>query len=127
MFEAVGLLLPFITIPSQLKNKHILLLVDNEAFAKAWLRRVAKYNETMVIFIQALHLIEALLPCRVYVHYLKSCSTTPAKIVDQLSRESTTTEVTWKEINYITPTPIEGPIQDCYNIHLLIGNYLIHY
>jgi hypothetical protein len=52
VFEAIGLLLPFIAIPSQLQNRHILLLVDNEAFAKAWLRRVAKYNETMAIFVR---------------------------------------------------------------------------
>ncbi len=110
VFEAVGLLLPFMAIPSQLRNKHILLLVDNEAFAKAWLRRVAKYNETMAIFVQTLHLIEALLPCRIYIHYLKRCSTTPAKVVDQLSRESTTTKTTWQQIDYVTPTPVVGPL-----------------
>jgi hypothetical protein len=110
VFEAIGLLLPFIAIPSQLQNSHILLLVDNEAFAKAWLRRVAKYNETMAIFVQTLHLLEAMLPCRIYVHYLKRCSTKPARIVDQLSRTSTTTETTWKEINNITPNVVEGPL-----------------
>jgi hypothetical protein len=112
VFEAIGLLLPFIAIPSQLQNRHILLSVDNEAFAKAWLRRVAKYNETMAIFIQTLHLLEAMLPCRIYVHYLKRCSTTPARIVDQLSRTSTTTETTWREIDYITPAVIDGPLLD---------------
>jgi hypothetical protein len=110
VFEAIGLLLPFIGIPAQLQNRHILLSVDNEAFAKAWLRRVAKYNETMAIFVQTLHLLKAMLPCKIYVHYLKRCSTTPAKLVDQLSRSSTTTKRTWQPTNYITPTPIDGPI-----------------
>jgi hypothetical protein len=111
VFEAIGLLLPFIAIPSHLQHRHILLLVDNEAFVKAWLRRVAKYNETMAIFILTLHLLEALLPCRIYVHYMKRCSNTPAKVVDQLSRTSTTTKTTWNDIHNIIPSPIDGPLQ----------------
>ncbi len=112
VFEAIGLLLPFIATPSLLQHRHILLLVDNEAFTKAWQRRVAKHNETMAIFVQTLHLLEALLPCRIYVHYIKRCSTTPAKVVDQLSRTSTTTQKTWETIDNVSPSTIDGPLQD---------------
>jgi hypothetical protein len=85
LLETIGLLLPFISIPQHLLHRSILLLVDNEAVVYAWSRRMSPHSPLVSILIQALHLIEVALPCRIYVQHIPRCSTEPACLVDALS------------------------------------------
>jgi len=92
--EAVGLLLPFLSYPEFLECKHVLLQVDNTSLIYGWEKRYCKNDAETSLLIRTLHVIESLLCCKIYIKHVKRCSTPMAKLVDQLSRKSTTTSKT---------------------------------
>jgi hypothetical protein len=98
ILEAVGLLLQFVSIPKKLAGKEIVLEVDNLAVVFAWQNKYSKHDELTSILIQCLHVIEALLPCKIYVHHLPRCSTLPAMLADALTRKSTTTPTVFQNL-----------------------------
>jgi hypothetical protein len=91
VFEMIGLLIPFLSIPSQLVGHNVTLYVDNIACMFAWENRICKNDEFTSILVKCLHLIESLLPCRIYVEYIPRCSTYLSSLADRCSRISTTT------------------------------------
>jgi len=110
VFEGVGLLLPFLSIPKQLQHKNILLLVDNEPLVHGWVRRYTKRSFFTSILLQSLHLMEATLPCRIFILHQKRCSTIPATLVDKLSRSSTTDQTTRTAIRHLPNHQPSGPL-----------------
>ncbi len=110
VFEGVGLLLPFVCIPQLLKERNILLLVDNEPFVSSWQRRYAKKSKFTSILVQTLHILEATLPCRIFVQHRKRCSTTPATLVDKLSRASTTDQSALQATQHLHCYQPRGPL-----------------
>jgi len=88
--EVIGLLLPFLTIPNQLRGRHVVLQVDNAAVVRGWLTKSVKNDNTAAAFIRALHIIAAFLSCTVHVVQLPRRSTASAELADRLSRRSTT-------------------------------------
>ena len=112
VFEGVGLLLPFISQPQLLKNKFVILYVDNEPFVLAWQRRYAKKSIYTSILLQTLHILEATLPCRIFIEYQKRCSNDQAILVDKLSRLSTTDAGSLKAISHLHPFQPRGPLLD---------------
>jgi hypothetical protein len=110
LLESIGLLLPFLCIPQQLTGRHILLLVDNEAVVYAWTRRLSPHSEWVSIIIQTLHIMEAALPCRIYVQHVPRCSTGPATLADALSRETTTTPPQSAKIMHLPICEPQGPL-----------------
>jgi hypothetical protein len=111
-FESIGLLLPFLCIPEQLLNQNILLLVDNDALPQSWIRRMPRRNEHAAIVIRILHMLEAVLSCRIFIAYQRRCSTTAARLVDRLSRSSTSTEDDHRQIRNVTNHTPTGPVID---------------
>ena len=85
----VGLLLPIITLHKKLQYQEIVLYVDNEAITWSWPKRRMKNDPMASILIRTLHIMEAYIPCKIYVEHLTRRSNTAAKITDNLSRTST--------------------------------------
>ncbi len=110
VFAGIGLILPFVCIPHLLKERNILLLVDNEPFVSSWQRRYAKRSKFTSILVQTLHILEATLPCRIFVQHTKRCSTTPAKLVDKLSRTSTTDQMALEATQHLHCYQPQGPL-----------------
>jgi len=92
--EAVGLILPFISYPKDLVGKHIVLQVDNTSLIYGWDKRYCKNDPETSLLLRVLHVVEAFLPCKIYVKHVKRCSNTMSDLVDQLSRKSSTTDST---------------------------------
>ena len=90
--EAVGLILPFISYPKELMGKHILLQVDNTSLIYGWEKHYCKKDPETSLLLRVLHVIEAFLPCKIYVKHVYRCSNDMAKLVDSLSRKTTTTQ-----------------------------------
>jgi hypothetical protein len=115
ILETIGLLLPFISIPKSLAGNEIVLEVDNLAVVFAWQNKYSKNDELTSILIQCLHVLEALLPCKIYVQHLPRCSTTPAILADALTRKSTTTTAVLNQIQNIfilrKKSPLKGLIK----------------
>jgi hypothetical protein len=108
-FESVGLLLPFLCTPEKLVGKNVLLLVDNDALPQSWNRRMPRRNEHAAIVIRILHMLEAVLPCRIFIQYQRRCSTDEAKLVDRLSRASTTSQADYDRLNHLHVHTPKGP------------------
>jgi len=54
VLEGIGLLLPFLTVPKQLRGRYVLLYVDNSSLIYAWEKRYCKNNEEASILIRTL-------------------------------------------------------------------------
>jgi len=104
VYEMLGLLLPIVTIPGRLRHRHIILHVDNISIVWAWKKRHMKNDELASILIRALHILEAALPCRIYVHHLPRISTPAAAAADRLSRDSTATAADFRLLTHPNPT-----------------------
>jgi hypothetical protein len=59
---------------------------------------------------QALHLCEFILPCRIYVTYIPRCSTPQAMLADKLSRYCSTTEVDLQQLRHLDIYQPHGPL-----------------
>jgi NADH:ubiquinone oxidoreductase subunit K len=106
ILEVIGLLLPFVSIPKQLMHKEIVLEVDNLAVVFAWNKRYAKNDEILSIFIQTLHLIETVLPCKIYVHHVLRCSNPMSSLADALTRKATVPQnlhTKYREVKFHKP------------------------
>jgi len=90
--EAVGLLLPFLTEPMVMRGQHILLEVDNNSVCYAWEKKHGKTDYELTLLIRCLVIIEIFLECKIYVRHVKRRSNAVAELVDNLSREKTTSK-----------------------------------
>ncbi len=98
--EAVGLLLPFLTTPDELRGQHVLLEVDNTSVVYAWEKKHGKSDLELSLLIRCLLVIEAYLECKIYVKHVLRRSNLMSTLVDDLSRVTTT--------NKITTLPLRG-------------------
>ena len=112
ILECIGLLAPFIANPKMVKNKNILLEVDNTTCVFAWQNRTPKCNDIFAILIQTLHIFEAAIPCRIFMEHVKRRSNHMAILADNLSRINTTTIVEKRNLAYSPTFHIDGPITD---------------
>jgi hypothetical protein len=104
VYEMVGLLLPFFTIPKKLQFRHVRLLVDNQAIVWSWEKRYMKNDVLASILIRCLHVIEAYLPCKIYIEHVPRMTNPLATLVDSLTRDITTTEDMKRYISHSNPT-----------------------
>jgi hypothetical protein len=65
--------------------------VDNQAIVWAWEKRYMKNDVLASILIRCLHVLEAYLPCKIYIEHVPRMSNPLAKLVDSLTRDCTTT------------------------------------
>jgi hypothetical protein len=113
--ETVGILLPFLTKPNELKDQYVVIEVDNLAVVFAWEKRYSKTDPETSLLIRCLHVIEARLNCKIYVKHLKRRSNRWATLADDLTRESTITESLATAIAHIPIQKPTGPIWDWLN------------
>ena len=90
--ECIGLLIPFVTRPDLIRNKYVILYVDNISLIYAWEKKYCKNDEETSILVRCLHVMEAFLEAKVFVKHVKRMSNDKAVLVDRLSRESSVTE-----------------------------------
>ena len=68
--EFLGILLPFLLIPDQLKNQVIEVKVDNVACFFVWINRHVTGDVTASILIRSLNLISSFLGSQVHITHL---------------------------------------------------------
>ena len=112
VFEMVGLLAPFIANPKNLIGQRILLEVDNITCVFAWQKRTAKHDPFLAILVQTLHILEAALPCKIFVEHVKRRSNRMSTLVDNLSRISSTKNPDLAMLVNIDCDTISGPLLD---------------
>jgi len=87
--ETIGILLPFLLIPDQLRNQHLVFKVDNIACLYGWENKSMKGDITASILIRAIHLISFYLGSTVHVYHLPRKSDYESHMVDRMTREKT--------------------------------------
>jgi hypothetical protein len=88
--ETVGLLLPLLSIPEQLKGREIVFYTDNLAVVYGWENGGVRFDKTATVLLRAVHVIAAYLGLNVHVKHVPRMSNKFAVLVDHLSRETTT-------------------------------------
>lgn len=88
--EQIGILLPLILIPEKLLNQHILFQTDNLACVFGHKNKLMKGDACASILIRAVHLISAVLGSVIHVEHIARCSSWESRMVDSMSRASTT-------------------------------------
>ena len=89
--ESIGLLLPFLLIPSSLRNQHIVLGVDNMGCVYAWSNKYSKEDVYTSIIVRSLLVVSSYLCCVVHVKHVPRRSTWESVRADNMSRASTST------------------------------------
>ena len=92
LLEAVGAVILFTCNFNELRDKYVVCHVDNMSVVYAWNKKLSKNDEWTSIIIQTLHLIEMALPCKIFFDHTPRRSCKFSKMVDNLSRELTTTK-----------------------------------
>jgi hypothetical protein len=88
--ESVGLLLPFLCVPTLVAGKEVVLEVDNIALWYGWNSKSIPRDASASILIRALHLLSFKLGCIVHIKHVLRRSTAMSELADDLSRRSTT-------------------------------------
>jgi len=110
--EAVGLLLPFLSIPEALAGKDIVFRTDNIAVVFGWESKSVKFDRTASIMIKAVVLLASFLGCRVFVEHLPRMSSMEASIADHLSRLSSMEDEDWVMIEEAAVGSLEGALRE---------------
>jgi hypothetical protein len=108
--ETVGLFLPFIARPQEVRGRHVLLRVDNTAVVYSWQKKYCGDDPETSLLIRCLHVLEAFLECKIYVKHLKRMSSQVATIADSLSRQATITPEVLAAVEGAEWSFPEGPL-----------------
>jgi hypothetical protein len=87
--ECIGMLLPFLSRPDLVANRHIVLRVDNVACVYGFENGQVRGDETASIFIRSAKIIAAYLNTVIHVQHVKRRSCWGAELADNLSRQDT--------------------------------------
>ena len=90
--EFVGIIIPFLLMPKELQNQHVVLRVDNISCHYGWLNKSMKNDAYTSILLRALHMISNYLCSIIHVQHLPRESTWDSRLVDRMSRESSMTQ-----------------------------------
>lgn len=88
LLEAIGLLIPIYHNFGKIKNKHVVLFVDNIATVWAYENGRSRKDPYTSVIISALNHIAVSAPCKLYVKHLPRVSTYQALLADILSRQN---------------------------------------
>ncbi len=128
----IAILLPFILIPSKLRNCHIRILTDNMAWVFGMKDGYTKNDESASIFIRTMYLLGAYLGSVIHVEHCHRRSSWEASTADNLTRERSTGFLE-KQIlcrfNHLTiPEPLtswlETPVND-WHLPIKILNHVM--
>ena len=107
--ECIGLLIPFLAFPNEVRGRHILFKVDNAAVTTGWERGYVKNDKAASKIIKCIGYIAALLGTRVYVEHVDRMSDEMASLADELSRKCTAKDkIAQKALNRAEKREVKG-------------------
>ena len=113
--ETIGVLLPFLSNPSLMAGRHVVLHVDNMAVVYGWEKKYVKNDIEASILIQALHILSHFLRCRVFVRHAPRMSIKMAILADHLSRSFSTSKEEENLAEVLTCPPKSRVLSDWLN------------
>jgi len=110
--ECIGLLIPLICEPKNIKNKFVIFFIDDINVIYAWEKKYCKNDQETSIIIRTLHILEAFLECKIFIQHTKRMSNEMATLADHLSRQSTTSSDDLEKIKHTNWKKPSGALID---------------
>ena len=83
--EAIGMLLPFLTLPEKIKERHIVFKIDNLAVLFGWYSGFVRNDESASEVLKSVHYLSGALGTTVHVEHVDRVSNEMAELADELS------------------------------------------
>jgi hypothetical protein len=103
--ETIGAMLPFLSCPSDLSGRHIVLALDCTSVIYGWDKRQSSGDTAASILLRALHLISSYLACQIHMVHLPRRTGRAGILTDDLSREETTSGSMERRVRAIETMP----------------------
>ena len=87
--ESIGVLLPFITYPKELRNRQLVFRVDNTAVLWGWKSGYVSNDATATEILKCVRYLAGFLGARVFIEHVDRMSTEIASLADEMSRRDT--------------------------------------
>ena len=87
--ESIGVLLPFITYPKELRNRQLVFRVDNTAVLWGWRSGYVSNDATATEILKCVRYLAGFLGARVFIEHVDRMSTEIASLADEMSRRDT--------------------------------------
>ncbi len=110
--ECIGMLIPIVTAPELIAQRHIVLKVDNMACVYGFENGQVRNDETASIMIRSAKIIAAYLGTVIHVQHVKRRSCWEAELADNLSREDTMGFVEERALNRFTSRELPPALSD---------------
>jgi len=88
--EFVGILMPCLIMPENLRNKHLVFYTDNSGCEGVWKSRYSNEDEYLSILVRCLHMISIRISSVMHIRHRPRCSNWESNMVDNMSRDTTT-------------------------------------
>jgi hypothetical protein len=108
LLEMIGLISPFITCPKMFCGKYVKCNVDNISLLFAWENKTCKNDGKLYEIIKLLHLLEFAIPCKIFIEHSPRRSSWQTILVDNLTRQHTTTVKDLELIKNVTKNELTG-------------------
>ena len=102
--------MPFIEFPKIFAGKFVRCNVDNVSLVFNWEKKCTKKDDITYSLIQTLHLFEFALPCKIFVDHSPRRSSVETILVDNLSRENSTTKADLNMLRNAQKSRLSGPL-----------------
>ena len=90
--EAVGMLLPFLAFPEEVKGRIIIFKIDNMAVLHGWYSGYVKNDESASEVLKSVHYISGFFGTTVHVEHVDRVSNDMAELADELSRKASSSK-----------------------------------
>ena len=108
--ELVGLLLPLLTVPDHVRQRNVVLGVDNVSVVFGWENRSVSGDMSASVLIRAMHIVASFLETRIFVQHVPRRSSLASIVADDMTRASTATAEVWETLrsayHYDPPEPL---------------------
>jgi hypothetical protein len=108
--EAVGLLLPLMTVPENLMGRELVFHVDNISVMYGWENGGCKHDVSATIILRAVFLISNFLGITIHVDHVPRMSDKWAELADSLTRSTTCSESVFGQMGDVKESKVEGSL-----------------
>jgi hypothetical protein len=110
--EAIGILLPLLTVPEKLLGRELVFFVDNISVMYGWENNGLKNDITATIMLRAVSLIAAYLGAEVHVMHIPRMENKWAELADSLTRQKTSSKSVFAILGEVPESKVKGALEE---------------
>jgi hypothetical protein len=110
--EAIGILLPLLSVPEKLLGRELVFFVDNISVMYGWENNGLKNDITATIILRAVSLIAAYLGAEVHVMHIPRLENKWAEVADSLTRQKTSSNSVFAILGEVPESRVKGALEE---------------